>query len=362
MAALPLRYPASPQAMWHRAMARELLRRHPQARALAGPDWRSALAIPVLLALHWGMAWAVAGAGVWAVFLAAFFFGQLVLHAAGALVHETAHRLIFRGRAGKLAFDLGLELILGSFSRQLTYQHEHVSSHHRYLGDYERDYEHEDVCALLARRDYSARHPKRQRAVTLAILLLHLLPFGFLLSELAVPRFYRAATGREPKDAQRRIPATRPSRRERALFIAVSLGANAFLFLALGPLAWLYHNWALSIFLGKCGVTNLGQSLSEHEGVPAAQPTRSTYGPINWLLFNTGYHNEHHTLVSVPWTRLPALKAMAPELFSAASPYGYVRHWYEHVRADFRTSRRNDAAEQDPDRRCPVAAVQPTRP
>ena len=357
----PLRFTASPQAMRHQAMARTLLRRHPQARALAGPDWRSGLAIPVLLALHWGMAWAVSGASLWAVFLAAFFFGQLVLHAAGALVHETAHRLIFRGPGAKLVCDLGLELILGSFSRQLTYQHEHVTSHHRYLGDYERDYEHEDVCALLARRSYAARHPRRQRAVTLAILALHLLPFGFLVSELAVPRFYRSVTGREPKDARRRIPATQPARRERAMFVAVSIGANVFLWTALGPWAWLYHNWALSIFLGKCGVTNLGQSLSEHEGVPAEHPTRSTYGPINWLLFNTGYHNEHHTLVSVPWTRLPALKAMAPELFTAASPYGYVRHWYEHVRADFRTSRRNDAAGRDPDARCPAMAAV-TRP
>jgi sphingolipid delta-4 desaturase len=338
-------------------MARTLLRRHPQARALVGPDWRSALAIPVLLALHWGMAWAVSGASLWVVFLAAFFFGQFVLHAAGALVHETAHRLIFRGRGAKLAFDLGLELILGSFSRQLTYQHEHVSSHHRYLGDYERDYEHEDVCALLARRDYTARHPKGQRAVTLAILALHLLPFGFLVSELVVPRFYRAATGRVPKDGRRRIPATQPTQRERAMFIAVSIGANVLLLTALGPLAWLYHNWALSIFLGKCGVTNLGQSLSEHEGDNVLQPTRSYYGPANRLLFNTGYHNEHHTLTSVAWTRLPALKAMAPELFTASSPYGYARHWYEHVRADFRTSRRNDAAGRDPDRRCPPATA-----
>jgi sphingolipid 4-desaturase/C4-monooxygenase len=338
-------------------MARTLLRRHPEARALVGPDWRSALAIPVLLALHWGMAWAVADASLWVIFLAAFFFGQIVLHAAGALVHETAHRLVFRGRRAKLAFDLGLEVILGSFARQLTYQHEHVSSHHRYLGDYERDYEHEDVCALLARRDYAAQRPAGNRIVTLATLALHLLPFGFALADLIVPRFYRAATGRTPKDAQRRLRPTQPTRQERAMFIGVSIGANLVLLAVFGPWAWLYHNWSLSIFLGKCGVTNLGQSLSEHEGSPAEHPTRSTYGPINWLLFNTGYHNEHHTLVSVAWTRLPALRAMAPDLFTAASPYGYARHWFEHVRADFRTSRRNEAAGRDPDKRCPVAAA-----
>ncbi len=338
-------------------MCRELLRRHPQARALVGPDWRSALAIPVLLALHWGMAWAVSGTGVLWTFMAAFFFGQLVLHSAGGLLHDTAHRLVFRAAGPKLAFDLSLELVLASFGRQLTYQHEHVTSHHRYMGEYERDYEHEDVCALLARRDYTARHPGRQRAVTLAILVLHLLPFGFLVSDWVVPWFYERATGRRARDLQRRIPATRPRQWEKALFITVSLAVNAGLFFVLDFWAWLYHNWALSIFLGKFGVTNLGQSLSEHVGDDLQVPTRSYYGWMNTILFNTGYHNEHHTLASVPWSRLPALRRLAPELFTAEAPYGYVRHWWEHVRQDFRTSRRNPAIGQDLSERCPATGA-----
>jgi sphingolipid 4-desaturase/C4-monooxygenase len=340
-------------------MCRELLRRHPQARSLVGPDPRGALAIPALLALHWGMAFLVSRvdglAGLAAAFVAAFFYGQLVLHSAGGLLHETAHRLVFRARAAKLAFDLSLELVLASFARQLTYQHEHVSSHHRYMGIYDHDYEHEDVCALLARRDYTTRHPGRQRAVTLAILLLHLLPFGFLATELAVPWFYRRATGRAARDTLRRIPATRPASWERRLFIAVSLAVNAGLLAAFGFGGWLYHNWTLSIFLGKCGVTNLGQSLAEHEGDDLEQPTRSYYGWMNALLFNTGYHNEHHTLPSVPWSRLPALRALAPEMFVAEAPYGYARHWWEHVRHDFRTSRRNDAIRSDLSNRCPAS-------
>ena len=28
-----------------------------------------------------------------------------------------------------------------------------------------------------------------------------------------------------------------------------------------------------------------------------------------------GYHNEHHDFPSVPWTRLPALRALAPEFY-----------------------------------------------
>lgn len=360
--------PASAQAARHQAMCRELLRAHPQARALVGSDPRGALALPLLLALHWGLAWAVAqGAAAWGVggglalaFMAAFFVGQVLLHAAGALLHETAHRLVFRAAGPKRLFDLGLELMLASFGRQLTYQHEHVTSHHRHMGDYERDYEHEDVCALLARNTWQARSPGGQRAVTIATVLLHLLPFGFLIGERLLPWFYGRVTGRRARDAARRIPATQPTAGERRLFIAVSLLANVGLWLTLGFWAWLYHNWALSIFLGKAGVTNLGQSLAEHPGDDAQQPTRSYYGWMNRILFNTGYHNEHHTLPSVPWTRLPALRRMAPELFTAEAPYGYVRHWWEHVRHDFRTSRRNPMIATDLSGRCP--ALRPAGP
>jgi len=47
------------------------------------------------------------------------------------------------------------------------YQHEHMSSHHPHLGDYERDYEHEDVCRYLARL-HARKHPNHRRLATAA--------------------------------------------------------------------------------------------------------------------------------------------------------------------------------------------------
>jgi sphingolipid delta-4 desaturase len=45
---------------------------------------------------------------------------------------------------------------------------------------------------------------------------------------------------------------------------------------------------------------------------------------MNLLALNVGYHNEHHDLMRVPWTRLPRLKALAPELYQ---PLHSHRSW-----------------------------------
>lgn len=274
----------SPLAAGHDDLRRRILDEHPEIRRLYGPDVRTALAAPLILAVHWATAWAVSGTNALVVFLTAFFFGQLVMRSAAALVHETAHRLVFAERRLKRLFDVLLEAIL-AVGRQLTYQHEHISSHHPHLGDYERDYEHEDVCRFLARRSFGGKHPRARRALTI-----------------------------------------------------LELGVN--------------HVWALSIFLGKCGITNLGQSLSEHPHGDAAVPTRSTYWWGNRLLFNTGYHHEHHTFPGVAWTRLPSLKAIAPREFDVASDRSYLEHWWDHVRSDFGPSRRNPFLARENADRC----------
>ena len=342
----------SAQARRHYEMRREALKRHPQIRELIGSDPKPALAIPLLMSLHWGTAWLVQDASLLILFLVAFCWGQVVLHSAGTLLHESAHRSVFRWPLSKLGLDLGLEMILASFGRALTYQHEHMSSHHPHLGNYERDYEHEDVCRYLARHSYLSQHPTMGRLATLAELLINLLPLGFLIAGELVPRFYRLVTGRTVKDPKRNIASTKPALWQKWLFIGASLAVCVGLCTIFGFAGLLYHVWSLSIFLGKCGVTNLGQSLSEHPDGDPINPTQSTYWWGNKALFNAGYHNEHHTFPNIPCTRLPQLKTIAPEIFHTAAEKSYVGLWWEYITNDFSPTRQNEVMYRDNTERC----------
>ncbi|KZP08079.1 hypothetical protein FIBSPDRAFT_761951, partial [Athelia psychrophila] len=48
--------------------------------------------------------------------------------------------------------------------------------------------------------------------------------------------------------------------------------------------------------------------------------TYSYYRPPNVLPFNVGYHNEHH---DIPWMRLHALRALAPEFYDTIPSHLY---------------------------------------
>lgn len=342
----------SPQSRRHNDMRREALKAHPELRDLSGSDPRTALALPVLFAVQWGIAWLVSDGGVVLVGLTAFFIGQIVYHSAASLIHETCHKLVFRGDRAKLGFDLGLEFILTSYGKQMIYQHQHITSHHPFVGDYDRDYEHEDICALQARQHVQRTHPALQRLLTGLTLVLHLLPLGFMLGDMILPRLYAWASGRPQSDPEDRFTGTSPTNIEMRPFIITSALSNLLMLILLGPWALLYHIWSLSIFLGKFGISNLGQSLSEHPGLDNENPTRSTYGWINKLLFNTGYHNEHHSFPNVPWTRLPQLHQGAPEVFHAAAEKSYLGCWWDHVKGDFTPSRDLELHQTDQSERC----------
>ncbi len=84
-----------------------------------------------------------------------------------------------------------------------------------------------------------------------------------------------------------------------------------------GGLAYLL----LSLLLAGSLHPTAGHFISEHYVFEGKQETYSYYGLLNAITFNVGYHNEHHDFPTIPGSRLPALKKMAPEFYDNLHSY-----------------------------------------
>lgn len=276
----------------HRARTKELLRKHPEIRELIGPNLGTFAWTVAVVGIQIAAAYFVRDRAWWIVIAVAYTVGAFANHALFVLIHEYAHRLVFKkktpNRLGGFLANLPL-----FFPSSIAFQKYHLK-HHAFQGVYELD-------ADLPYR-WEARLVGRS-PITKALWLL-IYPVVQMIRPI-------------------RLPEIKLLDRWSLANLAVQVAFDVVVFFVLGPKALVY--FVLSLFF-SIGLHPLGARWIQRHYLTngADQETFSYYGPLNRLAFNVGYHNEHHDFPSIPWNRLPRLHAMAPEVYRSLS---YHRSW-----------------------------------
>jgi sphingolipid 4-desaturase/C4-monooxygenase len=266
----------------HAERRRRLLELHPQVKELYGPCPRTKYVCTVLVALQVGLAFALRDAPWWLIVLVAYAVGGVVNQALMLAIHELSHNLAFKKPWHNRAFGLFINLPIGVPVAE-TFRYYHLL-HHTHQGDERLD---TDLPTEL--------EGKLLRNPLTKLVWLSCQGFAYALRPLFV----------HPK---------KPSRAE--LFnLALQVAFNLGVFYLWGGKALAYLPISSLIVMGLHPVA--GHYISEHYVFKAGQETYSYYGPLNLVAFNVGYHNEHHDFPYVPGSRLPKLRALAPEFYDS---------------------------------------------
>jgi sphingolipid delta-4 desaturase len=273
----------------HRLRTKQLLQRHPEIRELIGPNPVTFWWTVGIVALQIATAWLVADQSWWIVVLAAYTVGAFSNHALFVVIHETAHRLVFKRKVPNILTAL-LANLPQFFPGAMGFSKYHLK-HHAFQGVYELD------------GDLPFRWEAR---------LIGSSALGKALWLLLFPVFQ----------------ALRPLRMKEihlwdgwtVVNLLVQVAFNAAVWVVLGPKAVIY--FALSLFF-SIGLHPLGARWIQRHYLTEGgeQETFSYYGPLNRFAFNVGYHNEHHDFPSVAWDKLPQVRRAAPEVYDTLSAH-----------------------------------------
>ncbi len=268
---------------------RRILADHPNIKFLFGYSRLTAFVIIALVAVQVWVASFVASQTIWVCVLAAFVFGAFASHALCVAIHESAHDLIFKSRPHNKIAGLVCDFAL-LVPTSVSFRTYHLM-HHQHLND-----------PLM---DPDVVSPAEARLVGNSflgkLLWLIFLPFSQALRPLKIPR---------PLAIDSWL----------LINIVLQIGVNTLLWQMVGPIGCLYLACSMLFGLGLHPLG--GRWIQEHYQVSGpSQASYSYYGPLNWVMLNIGYHNEHHDFPMISWWRLPQIKATAFEYYDRIYSY-----------------------------------------
>jgi sphingolipid delta-4 desaturase len=268
----------------HRTRRRQILASHPEVQSLAGPARYSVLFIVALVTVQIAAAVALRHAPWWLLLIGAYGLGAIVNHGLLVLIHECTHNLVWKGTRGNriLAILANVPII---FPAAMSFRTFHLL-HHKYQGDLE----------------YDADLPGPTEARVVG---------NSSLRKTIWLLFFFAVEG-----------IVRPFRLKKniKLFEGWTI-INTVAMVAVATAVVWFAGWEALLYLVLSTIFSVGlhpvgaRWIQEHFVMRVGQETYSYYGPWNRVAFNVGYHNEHHDLMTVPWSKLPRIRAIAPEFY-----------------------------------------------
>ena len=268
----------------HRLRTKQILKQSPQIRTLIGKNRFTIYIIVLLAGAQIALSYFMNGQAWWLIFVTAYLAGAFIDHALFVMIHECAHRLIFKNRAANRLAGI-LANVPQVFPSSVAFERYHIK-HHSFQGIHELD----------------ADLPNRWEAR-----LINNFFVGKAIWLLFYPFFqaFRITRLKEIKPFDGWI----------ALNWLVQILFVAALWWLVGPkaVAYLTLSFFFSVGLHPLG----GRWIQEHYLVHNDhQETYSYYGVLNRVAFNVGYHNEHHDFPSVPWNKLPLIRKQAPGFYN----------------------------------------------
>ncbi|XP_028652202.1 sphingolipid delta(4)-desaturase/C4-monooxygenase DES2-like [Erpetoichthys calabaricus] len=266
----------------HSSRRKEILAKHPEIKSLMGPDpnlkWIvTAMVLTQIVACYLvkDLPWK------WLIFWS-YAFGGCINHSLTLAIHDISHNVAFGNKDAKWNrfFGIFANLPIGA-PYSVGFKKYHID-HHRYLGGDGLDV---DIPTDLEVRLFCTPFRK--------VIWLFLQPLLYVLRPLCV----------NPK----------PISQMEIVNTAIQLAFDLLIFWLCGLKSVVYLVAGSILCMGLHPIS--GHFIAEHYMYLKGYETYSYYGPLNWITFNVGYHMEHHDFPSIPGSRLPEVRKIAPEFY-----------------------------------------------
>lgn len=270
----------------HASRRKEMIKSHPELKELMGHEPLTKYIVLVVMAVHLGTAYYLRhSAFTFKFWILSYFLGGTLVQILFLANHEISHNLAFKKFYHNKLFGIftNIPLLIPYFMYFKQYHNEH----HKYQGVAGVD---TDLPTRLEARLLSSTPGK------LFFMFFQVWFYAFR------PMFVRQA------QVNRYVILN--------YAVEIAFIAGVYNYFGSGPLWYLLasDHWAGSIH------PLASHFIAEHYTFVGEAETMSYYGPLNYLTWNVGYHNEHHDFPTVPWTKLPKLREYGHEYYDSL-PY-----------------------------------------